>query len=475
MAQETYAVHDPATLEPVGRAPVHGEDEVRQAIAAARAAAPAWAADRAARRAALHACADLVRAHEDELGRLLSLEQGKVLAEAVGEFRVGAGLLDHYATLAWDEVERLPDRADRTVEVHYRPVGVVGTITPWNFPISLLCVKLAPALTAGCTVIAKPSATTPLSTMALVDLMNRVLPAGVLQYRTSPGRAVNVSLSALPGVRKISFTGSTEVGTAVAAQAAATVKRVTLELGGNDPAIVLPDADIETTASGIVGSAFRNAGQVCMAVKRVFVPRGLRDELVEAMAEAVARHRLGHGVAAGSTMGPMHSAAQHGIVRGLVDGAVAAGARVAAGGGRGCDLPGHFLEPTIVTDAEVGMDLVDAEQFGSALPVVAYDDLRTTIDSLNAQDFGLGASVWSPDLDRAHAVAADIEAGTVWINQHTQVEPDAPFGGWKASGLGRERGRWGLEEYLEPRTVNARPHHTPAPHEAAPVPEGQRR
>ncbi|MBQ0825262.1 aldehyde dehydrogenase family protein [Streptomyces tagetis] len=472
MAHETYDVHDPATLEMVGRAPVHGEDEVRRAVAAARAAAPGWAADREARRAALRACAGLVRAHEDELGRLLSLEQGKVLAEAVGEFRVGAGLLEHYAGLAWDEVERLPDRADRTVEVQYRPVGVVGTITPWNFPVSLLCVKLAPALAAGCTVIAKPSASTPLSTMALVELMNRVLPAGVLQCRTSPGRAVNVALSSLPGVRKISFTGSTEVGTAVAAQAAATVKRVTLELGGNDPAVVLPDADVETTAQAIVASAFRNAGQVCMAVKRVYVPRGLRDALIEAMAAAVSRHRLGHGVAAGSTMGPMHSAAQHAIVRSLVDGAVAAGARIAAGGGRGCDLPGHFLEPTLVTDAEPGMDLVDGEQFGNALPVVAYDGLDAVLDGLNGQEFGLGASVWSPDLDRAHAVAARIEAGTVWINQHTQVEPDAPFGGWKSSGLGRERGRWGLAEYLEPRTVNARPHHLPTPRQAAPVSEG---
>ncbi|WP_114454736.1 aldehyde dehydrogenase family protein [Halopolyspora algeriensis] len=458
MTQDTYEVHDPATLEVVGRAPVHGDQDVREAIAAAQGAARAWAADREARRSALRECAALIRENETELGHLMSREQGKVLAEAVAEFRVGAGLMDYFADLAWDEVEKLPDRADRALEVHYRPVGVVGAIVPWNFPISLLCVKLAPALTAGCTVIAKPSPSTPLSTIALIDLMNRALPAGVLQYRTGPGREVNVALSTLPGVRKISFTGSTEVGTSIAAQAAATVKRVTLELGGNDPALVLDDADIETTAHGIAGSAFRNAGQVCMAVKQVFVPRNRQSELVEALSEAVSHHVLGHGVESGTTMGPLHNEAQRDLVQGLVDQAVAAGARIAAGGGRGCGLPGHFMEPTVVTDARIGMDLVDREQFGNALPVVAYDSLEDTIDGLNAHGFGLGASVWSADLERAHAAAVNIEAGTVWINQHTQVEPDAPFGGWKSSGLGRERGRWGLEEYLELRTVNTRPH-----------------
>jgi acyl-CoA reductase-like NAD-dependent aldehyde dehydrogenase len=319
-------------------------------------------------------------------------------------------------------------------------------------------VKLAPALVAGCTVVSKPSPTTPLSTIALVQLLNEVLPAGVLQVRTGSRRTVNVALSTLPGVRKISFTGSTEVGTAIAQQAAPTVKRVTLELGGNDPAIVLEDADAEVAARGIVGSAFRNAGQVCMAVKRVYVPRSRRGELAEAIAAEAARHVLGHGIAAGTTMGPMHNAAQLQLVRGLVDSAVGAGARVVTGGTAGCDLPGYFLSPTVVADAEPGMDLVDQEQFGAALPIVAYDDLDATIAHVNAGEFGLGASVWSPDAGRAHAVASRLEAGTVWINQHTLVEPDAPFGGWKASGIGRERGRWGLEEYLETRVINARPH-----------------
>jgi acyl-CoA reductase-like NAD-dependent aldehyde dehydrogenase len=280
----------------------------------------------------------------------------------------------------------------------------------------------------------------------------------VLQVRTSSRRTVNVALSSLPGVRKISFTGSTDVGTSVAAQAAATVKRVTLELGGNDPAIVLDDADAETTARGIVGSAFRNAGQVCMAVKRVYVPRSRASEFTEAIVAVASEHVLGRGVAEGTTMGPMHNASQLQTVHGLVEEAVASGARIAAGGSRGCDLPGYFLSPTVVIDAEPGMRLVDEEQFGSALPIVAYDDLDATVDSANAGEFGLGASVWSPDTARAHGIASRLEAGTVWINQHTVVEPDAPFGGWKASGVGRERGRWGLDEYLETRTLNMRPH-----------------
>lgn len=458
MTAAHYEVLDPATLELVGYAPEHTQHDVEQAVAAARAAGPVWSGDRELRRSALRAGATLIRQDLDSLATLLSREQGKPKAEAAGEFTVAAGLFEYYADLAWDEVEHLSPRADRSLEVQYRPVGIVGTITPWNFPISLLCVKLAPALVAGCTVIAKPSPSTPLSTIALVNLLNEVLPAGVLQARTSSRRTVNVALSTSPGIRKISFTGSTEVGISIAQQAASTVKRVTMELGGNDPAIVLEDADIAVTARGIVGSAFRNAGQVCMAVKRVYVPRSRGKELSEAIAAEASRHVLGHGIADGTTMGPMHNEPQLKLVQGLVDSAVGAGARILTGGTPGCDLPGYFLSPTVVIDAEQGMDLVEQEQFGAALPIVAYDDLEDIIAGLNAGEFGLGASVWSPDQERAHAVASRLEAGTVWVNQHTLVEPDAPFGGWKASGVGRERGRWGLEEYLETRLINARPH-----------------
>lgn len=454
MSAPTYAVYDPATLELVGEAPQHTEEDVRQAISQAQQASTSWAADREVRRAALRQIAALVRNDAERLGRLLSLEQGKVLAEAIGEFKTAADLFAYYADLEWDETETLPPRQGRTVEVQNRPVGIVGTITPWNFPISLLSVKLAPALVAGCTVIAKPSPTTPLSTIALVDLMNQVLPSGVLQTRTSSNRTVNVALSTLPEIRKISFTGSTEVGTAVAAQAAETVKRVTLELGGNDAALVLDDADIERTAQGILNSAFRNAGQVCMAVKRVYVPRSIAKDLAEAMAAQTQNIVVGHGIAEGTTMGPMHNESQLSTVRSLVDNAVSSGAQVIAGGSSSSELPGYFMDPTLVMDAHAEMPLVYEEQFGSALPIVTYNDLDTAVAEVNAGPYGLGASIWSQDLDRAKALAGRLESGTVWINQHTVVELDAPFGGWKTSGLGRERGRWGLGEYLEPRTVN---------------------
>lgn len=458
MTTPTYDVFDPATLELVGSAPEHTEADVVRAIASATGAARAWGADRATRNENLKEAAELIRNRATELGTLLSREQGKPLREAMAEFLVAADLFDYYATLDWDETETLPERAGRRLLVQHRPVGLVGTITPWNFPISLLAVKLAPALAAGCTVIAKPSPSTPLSTMALIGLLNEVLPQHVAQVRTSSRRTVNVALSSLPGVRKISFTGSTDVGISVATQALQGVKRVTLELGGNDPAIVLSDADIRTTARGIVASAFRNAGQVCMAVKRVYVPQALASELTEAISAEAAAHVLGHGIEKSTTMGPMHNAAQLDTVRSMITQATGAGARIAHGNDRGTELPGHFLAPTVLADARDGMALVDEEQFGNALPIVSYSDEHALIEMLNGQEFGLGASLWTPDEDRAHTLASTLEVGTVWVNQHTVVELDAPFGGWKASGVGRERGRYGLEEYLETRTINARTH-----------------
>lgn len=454
----TYIVFDPATLEPVGEAPQHTAADVDERVRAARSALAGWAADEPARRAALWACAEAIRAESAALGELMSREQGKPKREAEGEFLVGAGMLAYYADLDWEASTHLPDREGRSVRVDRLPVGVVGTITPWNYPISLLLVKLAPALAAGCTVVSKPSPSTPLSTIALVDLMARHLPEGVLQWATSSDRTVNVALAEHPLVRKISFTGSTDVGTRILAQTAPLAKRVTMELGGNDPAIVLDDADPAFTGAALAASAFRNAGQVCMAAKRVYVPRSLADQVVESLAAAAEAFVLGRGVEESTTMGPMHNAAQLETVSGLVDDALSRGGRRVAGGGRGCDLPGHFMAPTVVTGLDDDAALVSDEQFGAALPVVVYEDLDALVRRLNDQPWGLGASVWSPDLERADAVARTVEAGTVWINQHTRVEQDAPFGGWRLSGVGRERGPWGLEHYQELRTVNAMAH-----------------
>ncbi|MEL4503493.1 aldehyde dehydrogenase family protein [Luteococcus sp. H138] len=456
-----YDVLDPATLDVVGQAPEHSPADVDRMVARAAAGMRSWAQSHEARVDALRQCADAIRRDVEELATLLSREQGKPLAEARGEFLIGAGMLDHYAALDWERSLQLPDREDRSVRVDRLPVGVTGTITPWNFPISLLLVKLAPALTTGCTVVSKPSPTTPLSTMSLVEKMAAHLPDGVLQCATSSDRTVNVALAEHPRVRKISFTGSTDVGTRILAQAAPTVKRVTMELGGNDPAIILPDADAGFTGQALVRSAFRNAGQVCMAVKRVYVPADRAQEVVDAMVAEAQRLVVGPGLQPSTTMGPMHNASQLSSVQEMVDQALAIGGRRVIGGGRGCDLPGHFMAPTIITGLDDQAPLVREEQFGAALPVVTYDDVDELTGRLNEQEWGLGASVWSPDLERARGVAERIEAGTVWINQHTQVEPDAPFGGWRQSGVGRERGVWGLEHYLETRVVNERPHCLP--------------
>lgn len=453
-----YAVQDPATLEEVGLAPQMDAIDVDRAIGRAREALRGWSANRSARQDALRACGQALRDAAPRLGTLLSREQGKPVAEASQEVLVGAGMLDYYADLAWDDEVVLPPRAGRSVRVQNRPVGVVSTITPWNFPLSLLLVKLAPALVAGCTVVSKPSESTPLSTMALIDVMSEHLPAGVLQCVTGSGKDVNVALSEHPAIAKLSFTGSTGVGVALMTQAAPSLKRLTMELGGNDPALLLPDVDLTFTAQRIVASAFRNAGQVCMAVKRVYAPQALANDVAEALAEAAGRLVVGQGTDPLTTMGPLHNRRQLDLVTGLVRQAQDAGARVVTGGGRGCDLPGHFLAPTVVTDATDAMDLVRTEQFGAALPVVAYSDLDGVVSTLNQDEYGLGASVWSADVDHATSVAETIEAGTVWVNQHTQVEQDAAFGGWRHSGFGRERGVWGLAPYLEQRTINVRAH-----------------
>ncbi|KGF20501.1 aldehyde dehydrogenase family protein [Pseudoglutamicibacter albus] len=452
-----YEVLDPATLEVVAQVPENTAEDTRQAALRARAALRGWRRDRGARAEALVKIAEKIEANLDSLGEVLSREQGKPVAEAKMEFTVAAGLFRYYATLDWDEAISLPERDGRNVEVLNRPVGVVGTITPWNFPISLLCVKLAPALIAGCTVLTKPAPTTPASAIALIELMNAVLPEHVVQVLTGSNRTVSVALASEPLVNKISYTGSTAVGTSLMQQAAENVTRVTMELGGNDAAIVLEDADIEVTARGIVGSAFRNAGQVCMAVKRVYVPEALRADFTDAVLAEVNKFVLGHGIDAATTLGPMHNASQRDFVRELVDAAATDGATVLAGQQR-CELPGYFQTPTIVADAEQGMRIVWEEQFGAALPIVTYSSVDEAIELANDSEFGLGASIWTPDVERARQLAPELEAGTVWINQHTVVELDAPFGGWRQSGVGRERGRWGLDAYLEPTTVNWRAH-----------------
>ena len=439
----TFEVLDPATEQVVGLAPRCSEDQLGEALRSAQNALPGWAADSGARRAALRETAKVVRASAAELGPLFTREQGR----PVGEIALSADWLDYYAGLELPVVV-VHDDARRRVEVTRRPVGPVAAITPWNAPVLLAMWKVAAALSAGTTMVLKPSPFTPLTTLALASRMANALPAGVLNV-ISGEEPLGHWMVTHPVPRKVSFTGSVGVGTAVAVAAAGDLKRVTLELGGNDAALVLDDADPDSVAAQIWSSAFANSGQICEATKRVFVPRRLQSALVDALADRARSAKLGHGLEEGVELGPLTTEAQRDRIVALVEDAVTHGARVVTGG-RCRPGPGYFYEPTIVTQAAPGQRLVDEEQFGPALPVIGYDDLEEAVHAVNATPYGLGSSVWGTDTSRARAVADRLQVGMVKINGFGGVPgPDAPFAGIKHSGVGVENGPWGLLEYTD--------------------------
>jgi acyl-CoA reductase-like NAD-dependent aldehyde dehydrogenase len=346
----------------------------------------------------------------------------------------------------------IQDDAEAFVEVARRPLGVVAAITPWNFPLTLAFWKIAPALLAGNTMVLKPSPFTPLSTLKVGELLRDALPPGVLNV-VSGGDDLGAWMTGHPTPRKISFTGSIETGKKVAASAAPDLKRVTLELGGNDPAIVLDDADPATVAKAIFAGAFNNNGQVCSAIKRVYVPEALYDDVVEGLASYARAIKVGDGTEPDSKLGPINNEPQYERVKELVADAISQGAR-AVTGGKAMDGPGYFFEPTILAGLADGTRIVDEEQFGPALPVISYRDLGDAIDRANATHFGLSGSVWSADPDRASAVAAQLECGTAWVNTHLALSPQQPFGGFKWSGVGVENGPWGLAEFTEFQVVH---------------------
>jgi acyl-CoA reductase-like NAD-dependent aldehyde dehydrogenase len=446
----SFGVLNPATNAVHARAPECGRDELDAAMSAAAAALPAWRADEAARSEALSAAAKLVKESAAELGAEVTAEQGKPLREARYEAMAGASWLDYHATL---ELPRrvIQDDERAFVEVVTRPLGVVAAITPWNFPISSACTKIAPALAAGNTVVLKPSPFTPLATLRLGDLLRAVFPPGVLNV-VSGGDALGAQMTGHPAVRKITFTGSVATGKRVAAAAAPDLKRITLELGGNDPAILLDDADVDAVADGVFWSSFANAGQICSAIKRVYVPVALHARLVDALADRARTVKVGDGAEKGTQLGPVTTRPQLERVRELVEDALSRGARAAAGGGP-LEGPGNFFAPTVLTGVEDGFRIVDEEQFGPVLPVVAYRDLEDAVAAANGTHFGLDASVWSSDPERAAAVAGRLECGTAWINTHLAQGPAQPFGGAKWSGIGVENGPWGLAGFYELQTL----------------------
>jgi len=448
----TWPVVNPATGEPFAVCPAATRDDLAAAVAAAEATFRGdWPHDEARRRAVLERMADAVEAAADRLGRLVCSEQGKPLSMAIVEAQTAAGIFRLYAAdrIPFDVLRETPAG---TVTLERRALGPTAAITPWNYPLATLAMKVAPSFLVGNTVVAKPSPFTPLSSLALADVVADVIPAGALNV-LGGGDEVGAWLTEHPAIRKIAFTGSVETGKAIARAAAANLTRVTLELGGNDPAIVLPDVDPAALGPTLFWNAFYNSGQICMAVKRIYAHTDVHDALCDALVQAATAACMGDPLAPETELGPVSTAPQLARVAELVDDARARGARILCGGAR-LDHPGYFFPPTIVGDAPREARLVVEEQFGPALPVVRVPDAETAIAWANDGPFGLSGSVWTTDVERGAAIARRIECGTAWVNAHMDLGHDAPFGGRKASGVGHENGPWGIDGYCDWQVVN---------------------
>ena len=445
-------VLNPATEEVVAQCPRATKAQLDKAVAAAKAAFPAWAATPIEeRRKYIVKMADVIEANAGELARILTSEQGKPLADATGEVMGMAGFFRYLGSL--DLKMKVIEESDgRRVEAFRRPLGVVGAIIPWNYPLLILGFKLPPALLAGNTLVVKPAPTTPLSTLKFAELVSGILPKGVLNV-IADANDLGGEMTKHPDIRKISFTGSTATGQKVMASAAETLKRITLELGGNDAGIVLDDVDPKKVAPGIFEGAFQNSGQVCLAIKRLYVHESVYDEICEELVNIAKNTVVDDGAKQGTKLGPLQNKMQYEKVKGFLEDAHKNGKIVA--GGKAMDRPGYFIEPTIVRDIQEGSRLVDEEQFGPVLPLIKYSDSEDVIRRANGTNYGLGASVWSSDLDRAHKVAERIEAGTVWINKHLDMAPHIPFGGAKQSGIGVEFAEEGLADFTQLQIINA--------------------
>ncbi len=444
-------VVNPATgrvFESCGRADMA---QLELAVAAAKAAFPAWSAlPHAARSAKLIELADAMAARAGEFARLLTQEQGKPLADAEHEIGGAIHALRTYAAMELPR-ETLKDEDGMRIVQHRTPLGVVATITPWNFPMLLLMVKVGPALSTGNTVVSKPAPTTPLTTALFGEVASTILPPGVFNVIVDDND-LGGALSAHPDIRKLSFTGSTATGKKVMESGAATLKRLTLELGGNDAAIVLDDVDVKTFAPLVFKAATLNSGQVCFAAKRIYVPAALYDEMTEELARLAREAVVGDGLEAGTQLGPIQNLRQFERLLAFLDDAHASGSVIA--GGAPLDREGYFIQPTIVRDIGDDARLVCEEQFGPIVPVLAYDDIDEVLGRVNGSLYGLGATIWTANPDRAFDIALKIDSGMVWVNKHLDMPFDVPFSGAKASGLGTEFGRAGLEEYTQRKIIN---------------------
>ncbi len=447
-------VHNPATGELIGRVPVNTTADVDAAIDRAEAAQPAWAALSDDERIGyLNKIADAIEENAEALAELLSREQGKPLNGPNARFEVGG-------CVAWTRVpagtplpvEVVLDDGETYAEMHYRPLGVVGAITPWNWPMMIAIWQIIPALRMGNTVVSKPSEYTTLSGLALNHIINTVLPEGVLNTVVGAGD-LGAHLVASEKIAKIMFTGSTRTGKKIIEGSSGNIKRLTLELGGNDAGIVLDDVDPKAIAEGLFWGAFINTGQTCAALKRLYVPDSIYDEVVNELAAFAAQMPMGPGLEEQNVLGPLQNEMQFNVVDRLVESAKASGARVVMGGNPDRGATGYFYPTTLIADIDPQNDLVTEEQFGPALPIIRYTDLEEAIRLANEAEVGLGGSVWSSDRDRARGVAARIQAGTVWINSHGTINPFVPFGGAKQSGYGQEFGTAGLKAVAQPQVI----------------------
>lgn len=452
LGQGRIAVTDPATGEQLALVPDADADQTRAAIAAASAALPGWKALLAAERARiLRRWFDLVMAHREDLAMILTREQGKPLAEASGEIAYAASFIEWFAEEAKRVYgETIPShRADSRIVVLRQPVGVVAAITPWNFPAAMITRKAAPALAAGCTMVLKPATQTPLTALALAELGARAgLPKGVFNVVTGSARTIGAELTGSPAVRKLSFTGSTEVGKTLMAQCAATMKKLSMELGGNAPFIVYPDADLDAAVEGAVAAKFRNSGQTCVCVNRLFVHRDIADAFETRLAAAVRALKVGPGIEPGTTQGPLIDDAALAKVEEHVADALGKGARLVAGGGRHAFGRG-FFEPTVLSGCTPDMAVMREETFGPIAPLFLFDSDEEALALANDTDVGLAAYFYTRDLSRAWRMAEALEVGMVGVNTGLISTEVAPFGGIKESGMGREGSRHGICDYTE--------------------------
>ncbi|HAZ3448495.1 TPA: NADP-dependent succinate-semialdehyde dehydrogenase [Raoultella ornithinolytica] len=452
LSSDVITVTNPANGEVLGSVPKMGAEETRDAIQAAHRALPAWRQLTAKERAAiLRRWFDLMMANQDDLARLMTLEQGKPLAEAKGEIGYAASFIEWFA----EEGKRIygdtipGHQADKRLIVIKQPIGVTAAITPWNFPAAMITRKAGPALAAGCTMVLKPASQTPFSALALAELARRAgIPDGVFNVVTGSASAVGNELTGNPLVRKLSFTGSTEIGRQLMAQCAQDIKKVSLELGGNAPFIVFDDADLDKAVEGAMASKFRNAGQTCVCANRLYVQDWVYARFAEKLQQAVEQLHLGDGLQAGVTTGPLIDEKAIAKVQEHIADAVGKGARVITGG-KVDALGGNFFQPTILVDVPDGAKVAKEETFGPLAPLFRFTDEADVIRQANDTEFGLAAYFYARDLSRVFRVGEALEYGIVGINTGLISNEVAPFGGVKASGLGREGSKYGIEDYLE--------------------------